>query len=162
MLDLLDSPKANASDLLAALGAPAIAQRSRGYAGPERRGAPSVRPDADTDAATDTCTDTDSPAPCRPCGCPCTGCRLTLSCAATRASSSRVSIIFRRPPWNRSSTCAGAVSGRPASKGGAGAYSSASCTVCAKSSPAISAIARRWRRLSQAARPMLPFSRTTF
>ena len=43
MLDLLDSPKANASDLLAALGAPAMAQRSRGYAGPERRGAASLQ-----------------------------------------------------------------------------------------------------------------------
>lgn len=43
MLDLLDSPKANASDLLAALGAPAVAQRSRGYAGPERRGAASLQ-----------------------------------------------------------------------------------------------------------------------
>lgn len=43
MLDLLDSPKANASDLFAALGAPATAHRLRGYAGPERRGAASMQ-----------------------------------------------------------------------------------------------------------------------
>ena len=43
MLDLLDSPKADASDLFAALGRPAVQQRSQGYAGPERRGAASLQ-----------------------------------------------------------------------------------------------------------------------
>jgi len=43
MLDLLDSPNATASDLFAALGAPATPQRLRGYAGPERRGAASLQ-----------------------------------------------------------------------------------------------------------------------
>ena len=43
MLDLLDSPKAHASDLFAALGAPAIPQRARSYTGPERRGAASLQ-----------------------------------------------------------------------------------------------------------------------
>lgn len=44
MLDLLDSPKAHGSDLLAALGAPAASShRVRGYAGPERRGAASMQ-----------------------------------------------------------------------------------------------------------------------
>ena len=43
MLDLLDTPNANASDLFAALRAPAAPQRSLGYAGPERRGAASLQ-----------------------------------------------------------------------------------------------------------------------
>lgn len=50
MLDLLESPKANASDLFAALGATVVTshpvaglQRGRGYAGPERRGASSLQ-----------------------------------------------------------------------------------------------------------------------
>jgi DNA-binding CsgD family transcriptional regulator len=43
MLDLLDSPQANASGLSAAPGAPDLAQRSRNYSGPERRGAASLQ-----------------------------------------------------------------------------------------------------------------------
>jgi DNA-binding CsgD family transcriptional regulator len=43
MLDLLDSPSTNTCEMLAALAAPAGAQRARGYAGPERRGAASLQ-----------------------------------------------------------------------------------------------------------------------
>jgi len=43
MLDLLETPAAHASDLFAALGAPAINPTPRGYAGPERRGASSLQ-----------------------------------------------------------------------------------------------------------------------
>ncbi len=43
MLDLFETPTAHASDLFAALGAPAVHQKLRGYAGPERRGASSMQ-----------------------------------------------------------------------------------------------------------------------
>ncbi len=43
MLELLDSPKAHASDLFASLGASVHSHRARGYAGPERRGASSLQ-----------------------------------------------------------------------------------------------------------------------